>query len=447
ASATDFAMVRSDIELAQVGDGVSNEPTSYQEIGPFLPSRNTSTSLEKILPERTICSTGLGPIRLLPAEILCDIFSLAVQKPPLRTMQLAVTVSHVCVAWRNVARGHAALWTRVIVRALRDFDLYRDLFLPLTKELPLELRCENREILSDLWDRIAPYASRWRSITLEGHLSTLPDLQVLYMERLERLAVDAYDAPVSANLSTLDFAVAPRLTHLAFTLDVLQTERQLHVPVTSCLTSLKITSEFPFPIILALPLLRACAATLQTLTIRVQQILDDASGSYPTEESDPFEMGALTHLTLVDPACALLNHITAPMIQKLVLGNVPAYGSSTLLGFLKRNDSSQHLEMLSVYTADECDPSSWIPCLRLMENLKGLDFYELLSNEGLLKRLVLDAKKPPLLPELLGVAVSRIFWNHRELRDPILEMCASRTRYEYVEGQRAPVLLGWLDEK
>ena len=134
------------------------------------------------------------------------------------------------------------------------------------------------------------------------------------MENLQRLVIDAYDAPLSAELSALDFVVAPRLHHVALTLDALQNERQLHMPLTRSLTSLELTTMAPFPVTHALPLLKSCADTLQLLSLKVRYPLEGPRGSYPTSASDTFLLSNLTSLSLVDPACALLNHITAPRI-------------------------------------------------------------------------------------------------------------------------------------
>ncbi|KAI5829867.1 hypothetical protein K523DRAFT_372607 [Schizophyllum commune Tattone D] len=332
----------------------------------------TSLLEEKILAQLAIHRSILAPIRRLPVELLSEIFSRVVNASALRNLPAATTLSHICSAWRNIT--------------LRDFDDYHELFLPLTKQMPLELRCDDREVLKDLWDRIAPYASRWRCIELEGRLSMLPDLQVLCMETLERLAVDVYDAPISRDLSALDFVVAPRLRHIALTLDVLQSERQLHVPATRSLTSLEITSVFPFPLTLTLPLLQACADTLQALTIEIRQASDGADGSYSTGSSYPL--------------------ITAPLTEELVLNAVPSYCARSLLGFLDRGEPT-HLHTLEVYDAEEREPSAWIPCLQLMGNLRRLHFDDLLSNNAFLEKLIRRTDKPLFLPALEGVDMWR----------------------------------------
>ncbi|KAL1690203.1 hypothetical protein GGG16DRAFT_114252 [Schizophyllum commune] len=247
----------------------------------------------------------------------------------------------------------------------------------------------------------------------------IPDLRVVYMENLERLVVDAYDAPSSKELSALDFVIAPRLRHIALTLDALQSERQLHVPMTRALTSLEIDVMSPFPVTHTLPLLRACADTLQSLILKVRYPLEGPEGSYPTSTSDTFVMKALTLLSLCDPACSLLNHISAPVVDELILSNVPEYGTRSLLGFLTRSQASYHLHILRVYQVQEKEMSAWIPCLRLMDDLKELHFDELLSNEKFLRLLAGPKDKPPILPSLAHIAICHIFWDNPHLYDAI----------------------------
>ncbi|KAL1690200.1 hypothetical protein GGG16DRAFT_56091 [Schizophyllum commune] len=406
-----------------------------------LPPDDTLTRT-RILEQLDINRSILAPIRRLPVELLSYIFSLVVKESPLRTVNIAVTFARICTSWRKIARGHAALWTTVVVNTPGGFDDYRELFLPLTKDMPLDLRCDDREILGDLWDRMAPYASRWRRITLEARLSMLPDLKVLYMERLERLVVFAYDATASSELSVLDFVVAPRLRHIALTVDTLQSERQLHVPATRALTSLFIETMTAFPVAHILPLLRACADTLQSLTIKIRLMSDSADISYPTNTSNTFAMQALTRLSLVDPACALLNHITAPLTQELVLSTVPAYVPRSLLGFLTRSKASRHLRKLRVYDVEERDPAAWIPCLQLLENLKELHFDDLLSNLGFIKKMTRYEGRPPLLPALEAIAIWHVFWDHLELQDDIGEMFSSRDQETGIESWK---IVRWID--
>ena len=137
-----------------------------------------------------------------------------------------------------------------------------------------------------------------------------------------------------------------------------------------------------FPVTLALPLLQACAGTLQSLTIKIRQASSGADASYPTSSPVTFVMEALTYLSLVDPACALLSYIAAPITKEIVLSAVPAYGTRALLGFQNRGQPSYHLHTLRVYDVEERDPSSWLPCLELMGNLRHLHFDDLLSNKN-----------------------------------------------------------------
>ncbi|KAL1713981.1 hypothetical protein EV715DRAFT_295606 [Schizophyllum commune] len=446
ASVANLAMLRTYVEPAHI------QIAAIEVYTPLLESKlvslhpNDPSNRKRVLAQLDIHRSILAPIRRLPVELLSEIFFQAAYESPLQTLQVAVTIARVCSIWRRVAHSRRGLWTRVVVRSLRDFQKYVELFLPLAKDDLLDLRCDNHRILRSLWEFIEVYASQWRFISFEGRLRTLPDLKVLFMENLERLVVDAYDAPASSELSALDFIIAPDLRRIALTLDELQDARQLHVPVTRALTSLEITTESPFPVTHTLPLLKACANTLQSLTIRIRHPLDGPEGSYSTTASDTFVMGALTYLRLVDPACALINHITAPLIEELILSNVPEYGTRSLYGFLTRGQASHHLEVLRVYQPDERDVAAWRPCIQLMNNLKDLHFDDLLSNVEFLKQMTRHEDQAPILPALQNVAICRVFWAHEELHDIIGDMCASRSKEVVIGGETAYELLGWIKD-
>ncbi|KAI5886199.1 uncharacterized protein SCHCODRAFT_02753376 [Schizophyllum commune H4-8] len=450
ASVANLAMLRSYAILPPIQIATIKAFTPLLEYELICAPTSDALARKKILAQLNINRSILAPIRHLPIELLSYTFLLVMQEYPLRNLQASITISQVCSTWRTVARRQGELWTRVIVENLGDFGEYCENFLPMTKQAPLELRCDNGEILWDLWDSIASYASRWRRLKLEGRLSTLPNLKVLYMENLERLIIDAYDAPISADLSALDFVVAPRLQHIALTLDALQSDRQLHIPITRALTSLEISTLSPFPAIITLPLLQACRDTLQSLTIKILQASVDADGSYLTNASeyDPFVMKSLTHLRLVDPACSLLNHMTAPIIEELVLSAVPSYGTRSLRGFLKRGKASDHLQTLRVYNVEERDPSAWMPCLRLLENLKALHFDDLLMNKSFLEEMIIRENKPTLFPSLEGIAIWRVLWSDVELHDLIADLCTSRDKRTTIYGKdrEAYTRLAWLDE-
>ncbi|KAL1674309.1 hypothetical protein EV122DRAFT_282187 [Schizophyllum commune] len=423
-----------------------NRIASLLESKLALISLDDSPTRRKILRQLDLHRSILAPIRRFPKELLIGIFFRVANESPLRTLQVATTIAGVCVVWRTVAHGLTKLWTKLVVKSLSDFDQYCELFLPITtEERRPGLRCDDPKLLWPLWDRIEPYASCWRSITLVGRLSMLPDLEVLYMENLERLVVDAYDEPHSLELSVLDFVIAPRLRHIALTLDALQSERQLHVFVTRALTSLEIDVMSPFPVTLTLSLLRACAETLQSLALKVRYPLEGPEGSYPTSasESDTFDMKALTKLRLVDPACALLNHISAPLIEELILSNVPAYGTRSFLGFLMRGQAARHLIDLRVYQPEERDIPAWMPCLQLTENLKDLHFDDLLSEREFWEQLaVRHAGRHPLLPSLRNLNVTNI--SFREMSDVVRELCRSRAVKTQYQGQLAYKKLGWI---
>ncbi|KAL1673711.1 hypothetical protein EV122DRAFT_282737 [Schizophyllum commune] len=444
-SVANLAMLRTYVEPSPVQIAAINEYTSLLKSKLRSLSPDDASTRDRILAQLDIHRAILAPIRRLPKELLIDIFFRLAEESPFRTLYVAVTLARVCAVWRAVAHGLSKLWSRLVVKSTNDFDQYCELFLPIPEKPHLPgLRCDDPALLKRLWDRIEPHACCWRSITLESQLSMLPDLQVLYMENLERLVIDAYGAPISLELSALDFVVAPRLRHIGLTLDALQSERQLHVPVARSLTSLEITTDSPFPVTLALPLLQACADTLRRLILRIRHPLEGPEGSYPTSTAHTFELKALTFLSLVDPACALLNHITAPIIKALILSNVPAYSSRSLLGFLTRSQDPPTLLDLRVYIPEERDPSAWIPCLRLMDKVRELHFDDMLSNAEFLNHMVLRPDKPSLLPSLAWLNIVKIYREHKELHPVIRQMRRSRRKHVLYRGRSAWQVLGWI---
>ncbi|KAL1703640.1 hypothetical protein EV121DRAFT_207492 [Schizophyllum commune] len=444
-SVANLAMLRTYVEPSPVQIAAINEYTSLLKSKLRSLSPDDASTRDRILAQLDIHRAILAPIRRLPKELLIDIFFRLAEESPFRTLYVAVSLARVCAVWRAVAHGLSKLWSKLVVKSMNDFDQYCELYLPITKKPHLPgLRCDDPALLKRLWDGIEPHASCWRSITIESQFSMLSDLQVLYMENLERLVIDAYGAPISPEVSALDFVVAPRLHHVGLTLDALQSERQLHIPVARALTSLEITTDSPFPVTLAIPLLQACADTLDSLILRIRYPLEGPEGSYPTNTPHAFALKALGFLSLVDPACALLNHITAPLIEVLILSNVPAYGTRSLHGFLTRSQDSPTLQDLRIYIPEERDPSSWIPCFQLMDNLRELHFDEMLSNPEFLQQIVLHPDRPPLLPLLAWLNITRIYINHEELRPAIGQVTRSRQRKFFIDGQPAWETLGWI---
>ncbi|KAL1676965.1 hypothetical protein EV122DRAFT_215194 [Schizophyllum commune] len=437
ASIANHAMLRANEPLNDIQTaGIDNLTSQLESELAKLRGYDTATDRirKKILEQLAIHRSLVSPIRRLPDEVLARIFSFAVYEPEEieKSLPAAIAVSRVCCTWRRVARDHAPLWTTMAVEdKVAEFKKYEELYLPLAKELPLEVNCEEAKILWFLWDCIAPYASRLRSLGVVGLLKTLPDLKVLYTENLERLDVYALQVPESKELSALDLVASPRLWYIKVRLEALESERQLHVPIASALTTLEIEVEKPFPATHVLPMLRSCADTLQSLTIRIDEPWQGPEDLYPTsaDEGSMFVMGALTRIELVASACALLNHISVPLVDSLKLKTVPTYGSRSLFYFLKRGRAAQSLGQLRVSAPFERDQSAWMPCLHLMDNLRKLDFDEMLSHRSFIDQLRYYPGWRLLLPSLECLSVSRVLNRRPSLQGDINVMRQSRPRW------------------
>ncbi|KAI4526682.1 hypothetical protein K525DRAFT_188519 [Schizophyllum commune Loenen D] len=437
ASIANHAMLRAneplnDIQVAGIDDLTSQLESELARLRGY--DTTTDRIRKKILEQLAIHRSLMSPFRRLPDELMAHIFSFVVDEVDEDKLRLpaAITVSRVCFTWRRVARDYAHLWTTVAVEEkVKEFKKWQELYLPLTKEAPLELVCEDASLLWELWDCAAPYASRWRSMDVVGYLKQLPDLKVLYTENLERLAVEAHEGPASKELSALDLVASPLLRYIKVSLEALESERQLHVPIARALTTLVIMVEKPFPATHVLPMLRSCADTLQSLTIGIDEPWQGPEDLYPTsaDEGSMFVMGELTRIELVASACALLNHISLPLVDSLKLKTVPTYGSRSLFYFLKRGRAAQSLGQLRVSAPLERDQSAWMPCLQLMDNLRRLDFDEMLSHRSFIDQLRYYPGWRLLLPSLECLSVSRVLKYRPSLQGDINVMRQSRPRW------------------
>ncbi|KAJ6501200.1 hypothetical protein C8R47DRAFT_970627 [Mycena vitilis] len=181
-------------------------------------------------------SAVLAPVRRVPPELVCEIFSWTL--PRERQIRLGIVtqppwyLGHISRSWRNIAVDLPTLWSSV--------DIYHSEHLPHSMASPLEMIqtqlirsvnaplhvnfrwCIDEPVDAPLFfDAILPHSNRWKSlhfICSQGCYNPLSHLLQPArgrLDRLEKLELRVSDGP-SAFLPLHNdiFSVAPRLRHV-----------------------------------------------------------------------------------------------------------------------------------------------------------------------------------------------------------------------------------------
>ncbi|KAJ7846868.1 hypothetical protein B0H14DRAFT_3867607 [Mycena olivaceomarginata] len=176
---------------------------------------------------------AIAPIHKLPAEILVEIFRLALDTWTYmrkQRIQKVQALSHVCAYWRRVAHTTPRLWTEMLFTRLDK--------MPKSDYMACMKGWLERRSLMDI---IATAAHRWSDVDL-----TLPSLPVLSriptasLKSLERVFLQSTDAKHRAD-STRVFLMAEHLHHARF---ATRRTGQLLMP-WSQLTEIEVTDPSP----------------------------------------------------------------------------------------------------------------------------------------------------------------------------------------------------------
>ncbi|KAJ7366293.1 hypothetical protein DFH08DRAFT_165253 [Mycena albidolilacea] len=298
---------------------------------------------------------AIAPIHKLPAEILVEIFRLALDTwsyTRKQRIQKVQALSHVCAYWRRVAHTTPRLWTEMLFTRLdktpkSDYMACMKGWLERSAPMPipvyLEISGKARDACEALMDIIATAAHRWSDVHL-----TLPSLSVLSriptasLKSLERVFLQSTDAKHRAD-STRVFLMAEHLHHARF---ATRRTGQLLMP-WSQLTEIEVTDPSP----------QECLDTLVQCTSIVSAHFE--TGAWP-DVPDPSQrpittLGRLEDLSVSVRGCVVPFFVclALPALKKLCLeshmDDWSPWGSVEFTQFQLRSPSIQCLEINSSY--------------------------------------------------------------------------------------------------
>jgi len=143
-------------------DRVACQPLTYDKLPPAL------VSATRLFGTLTPCRHPL--LHRLPHEILATIFLAAVQHlgDQYDAIKTSVTLSHVCVRWRHVARSTRGLWTNILITFPISYGQLSlaVMFLSLSGSYPLDILLDMRDP-SWGWEVVeSAHGLRWSDMNL-----------------------------------------------------------------------------------------------------------------------------------------------------------------------------------------------------------------------------------------------------------------------------------------
>ncbi|TRM57828.1 hypothetical protein BD626DRAFT_464481 [Schizophyllum amplum] len=384
-----------------------------------------STQRQDVTRELEINQALLAPVHRLFPELLSEVFMHAIQNSRPCTKFAVRVLCSVCTTWRATARDTPSLWTSIDLEftdRINDHILY--LQLELSRQLslkvlgwrlyPSRLAAEQRVVFDGLSDADA---SRVEEIEVAGdgdllsllRLRKLPTLQVATVEVLDYCAPNALgflaSAPVLRSLSML-------IVYQCVDNDVISGFPVPTLPTFPCVTRLQLFIANDFPVSAFFPALSKLAPSLRDLKI----IAGEVAGWDETKPAIPCEMPVLRTVELQHYSHILLTYITAPALKDVTLhgdGLHPGEQDPTesLLDLLSRSRPS--LRSFSLDDAMQGSADTLLKCIDRMEGLQRLsmednEYYGMADSPRMvtvLKELVCDENRPPILPELRSLSV------------------------------------------
>ncbi|KAF8992927.1 hypothetical protein BDQ17DRAFT_1413169 [Cyathus striatus] len=188
----------------------------------------------------------LAPVRKLPVEILCHIFSLSSSSSPIDVFSpntFVRIVSQVCSYWRDVACSTPSLWSTISVqnipasigenpRMLRLVASYIETCVRRSSKSPLTLSfardCHPR-LLGAAQETIAHQATRWESISIPALLLSSILSRSLCGHRFSKLQCLEIDGTDYTGTGEIDLTDAPYLSSLTLC-NVRRPTERLHLP-------------------------------------------------------------------------------------------------------------------------------------------------------------------------------------------------------------------------
>ncbi|KAF7292253.1 hypothetical protein MIND_01252700 [Mycena indigotica] len=304
------------------------------------------------------------PVLTLAPEVTGEIFHWAAKSTgDSKLVSFLLAIGSVCRAWRRIAHGQAALWSRIALDCVRlrwPEELLAALWLPKSRALPLDISILFRPDVDNtsneaVMDAIAHHASRWRRVSLgispsvgsdyrayrrpaNGNLFFLippPDSRVfdqpLILERLSLSNVCIYQPPASARADTATgngesesiFKRCPRLTHLSITpaatlwmsFPILSVIKVSALRAVTVLCISQCSLDDTLQALTATP----CLVSLTLLNPNANIFEDSEQFSAPEE---PLELAHLQNLTCDGPSTdplSILNYLCLPLLHSLTI--------------------------------------------------------------------------------------------------------------------------------
>ncbi|CAA7270817.1 unnamed protein product [Cyclocybe aegerita] len=375
---------------------VESERTQLQNGSHHAWDRSARRKLERLGTFMNALRTVLAPIRRLPPELLCEVFShlqplsshtpeqvgLLSTPPTLgRFLHDIFAISHVCVSWRALALATPSLWTSLPPITLQNHKtapardaaalvclrtvLKRSTAAPLAVSLSTLSAPETRAM--PVLALVAARAEQWESLTLDTHARFLPALACVRgrLPLLRKLTLNIWDHTASSNTSVdpepyTMFEDAPLLRSV--TLKGLR-RTQIALPYAH-LTSFRDATH-------------THSALLQVLNQAGCSLLSLSALSL--ENCPPFPAVTLYGLRKLQVVFShsgaspdALNNLSLPAIESIEIAGPAGDIVGSLIVILSNTDEPSPLRYLAFRSAT-VPPGSLTALLKLTPNLEYLD--------------------------------------------------------------------------
>ncbi|KAL1710541.1 hypothetical protein EV121DRAFT_192578 [Schizophyllum commune] len=360
-------------------------------------------------------------IHRLPVELLAEIFlmlraSIVSDPGPYHDLspKLERTITRVCQTWSRVAYDTASLWTFLAPQNPEGLDSYLERYLPLTKGCLLDLHVGGSSDSDDplvdtasnevlvCFERLRPYATRWRALRLSARGRELRQLKFVDTPNLEEVtAWITGDGDIDSNLSLEFLGGAPRLRRLLFHAWTPLYGSTLRLPSNFRLTTLSLVLV-SFDILSVAPALQQCSKTLEELDVTVCL---PPQADLPAVE--PVAFPVLKRLNLYSMSCDFMLRITAPNLEDLTFDFCDPENANSAMEefFLRVPSAATHLRRLEVQKQHPRSVNGLLQCFSLTTHLEKLSLGPTTAQviAPLLSRLTCREDTPPLLPKLTSL--------------------------------------------
>ncbi|KAJ7505822.1 hypothetical protein B0H11DRAFT_1976328 [Mycena galericulata] len=361
----------------------------------------------------------VSPLRRLPSELICRIFSMTI--PPLRrleTQQAPWYLGHICQRWRDIAVRLPMLWSSFVIpkggKSTADDSEASETQFSRTGQAPLQIAII--------------YPVPWIHLRSPLHASLLAACHrwdVLVVKNEEYFADMARE--LHGKLSALRHFSADRISQKS--VEILETCQSLR-EIEGEQDGLPPSAHVPWHIVTHYSgtvrqdqYLHIFRKTLNLVECRLK-----VNGDFSEVSKDITVLPSLRRLYLHGTSC--LVRITAPRLEELALnGLVADCDPAHVLSFIER--SACTIERLSLFL-NKSDMSPWLPILQKLPSIQELTVAS--TNEagvGLLFEEAMahkDDDPQPLLPNLIAFSVGDLVLKTMRIRS-FLKILAARASH------------------